>query len=431
MPGAPHDDPLSGLLLLGTSRRRLPGPAAKAVFDSESDLGDLLTELASVADREAVVLSTRERLEYLVVRDEQWQGVADLIRLIAGRSGVPASDLGDAVYIHEGVGAIRHLFEVAASLDGETAGTARILEELRSCHGAAQTRQMTGPVLDAVLSAAYTAARRVRAETPVAERPASMAAVAVEVARSLHGNLARVRVLLVGLGEMSELLGFELKQAGVADIATVHPSARRAEAAARRFGGHFATIDDLEDMLSDADVVVCDRGTGQRTLRRSMVENALKRRRNKPVLLIDAGLPADIEDSCGDLADAFLYRLDDLERIALEGQSAREAASAMAYRILEKEHARFLDGWAQPEDDPLSALRLHFDTVRQEVLDEGPANAEAATRRLVERLLQAPEQALTKPSTEGSGQAASLEGALRKLFGLRTTNKNQGKGGKT
>jgi glutamyl-tRNA reductase len=431
MPGAPHGDSLGDLLLLGTSRRRLPSLAAEALFDGEPDLGDLLTELASVAAKEAMVLSTRERLEYIVARGEQRQGVADLIRLIARRSGIPASELGDAVYIHEGEGAIRHLFEVAASLDGETVGAAQILEELTNCHRAARARRMTGPVLDSVLAAACAAARRVRTETPVAERPASMAAVAVEVARSLHGNLARARVLLVGLGEMSELLGIELKQAGVADITTVHQSARRAEAAARRFGGHFATTEDLETMLTDAEIVVSDRGAGQRTLRRGMVENALKRRRNKPILLIDAGLPADIEDSCGDLADAFLYRLDDLERIAQEGKSPREAASVMAYRILEKECASFLENWFRPREDPLTALRLHFDALRREVLDSRPPDAEEATRRLVECLLHAPGQALTEASAKGSNRAASLEGALRRLFGLRDGDGDGGKGGVT
>ena len=201
----PLDDSLGRLLLLGTNRQRISALAAKRLFATAPKLPDLLTELSGLRSREALVLATHERLEYLVARDEQFGGVADLLSLVASRSGVPAAELGDAVYVHEGEGAVRHIFEVAASLEIHGVDEPQALERLKDCHEAARQRDMTGPILDRVLSAAYAAADRVRAQTPIAARSVSMAAVAAQVAQSLHGDLARARVLLVGLGEMSEL----------------------------------------------------------------------------------------------------------------------------------------------------------------------------------------------------------------------------------
>ena len=278
---------------------------------------------------------------------------------------------------------------------------------------------MTGPLLEALLQGAYGAAKRVRRETPIAERSVSMAAVAGQLLRRLHGDIADCRILIAGLGEMAELLGSEFQQVGAKQFMVMHTNMRRAESLARRLGGHYRAWDELEDALAQAEVVVCDRGLGQFTITGAMAKRALSARKQRPILFLDVALPGDVEDDVDRLADAFVYRLDDLERIALEGKASREAAMVMARSLLEDERIRFIRQWAERgAGEPISELKAHFERLRREALTESPDDADAATKRLVQRLLHDPAQALRGSAAEGRQAGASFALTVRRLFGL-------------
>jgi glutamyl-tRNA reductase len=238
----------------------------------------------------------------------------------------------------------------------------------------------------------------VRAETALAGQPVSIAASALLVARDVHGALDRRGALLIGLGEMGEFMAAELVEAGIGNLVLAHPSAARAEAAARRLGCHFRPWDELAEALAGADIVVTAMGTGAYTVTAPQAEAALKHRRREAIFFVDAAVPGDVDPAVAPLDGAYLYDLEDLERVALEGasggQADRAAETATAWRILDEELAAFLrgptqSGEASPGEAPVSAtLRQRFEAARAEVLAEGHGSAEDATRRLVERLLR-------------------------------------------
>ena len=209
----------------------------------------------------------------------------------------------------------------------------------------------------------------------------------------MHGALDRRGALLIGLGEMGEFMAVELIEAGIGNLVVAHPSAARAAAAARRLGCHFRPWDELDDALAGADIVVAAMGTGRYTVTAALLEAALKRRRREAIFLIDAAVPGDVDPAVAPLDGAYLYDLEDLERVALEGAAGgkadRAAETVAAWRILDQELAAFLRGPGEGVDaSPLAARRQHFEAARAEVLAEGPASAEDATRRLIERLLR-------------------------------------------
>ncbi len=407
--------PLERLLVVGTSRARLPGRAAQALFGDAMTLPALLDDLAGVQDNEAMVLATPKRLEFILARGEDWGLVEKLTALLAEHAGLGPGDLREAVYAHEGDEALRHIFAVAAALDSEIDDDTHIVERLEHCHDAARERGMAGPCLDAAVAAATAAARRVETETPLAERTLSMAAVTTQVAHSLHGDPSRCRVLLLGLGELGQRLVEELRQAGAKGITVVHASPRRAETVALRLGGHFRPREQLDAALAEAEIVVSDQGTGQWTVTGAAVERALHQRRRKPILLIDVGLPCDVEDAVDAIADAFLYRLDDLERIALEGKEGRGAASVKAHHILEQEHAAAIRGWLAPPGP-----RAQLGRLRAQALAAHPDDAEAATHHLVDAILEHWRAALESDASDSDG-ADVLNRALTRLFGSKET----------
>ncbi|MEE8500890.1 MAG: glutamyl-tRNA reductase, partial [Kiloniellales bacterium] len=160
-------------------------------------------------------------------------------------------------------------------------------------------------------------------------------------------------------------------------------------------------------------------GTGRYTVTAPLAEAALKRRRREPIFFIDTAIPGDIDPAVARLDGAFVYDLEDLERVALEGKANREAETEAAWRILDEELAEFLRQRAERAAAPsVAALRRHFESARAAVLAEGGAGAEEATRRLINRLLHDPSEVLRAAAAgdrDPQGRAA-LETALRRLF---------------
>lgn len=413
------EDPLNRLLLFGVNARTVAAPLRDALFAEDPDQASLIAALKDLNCEEGLVLATCERIEFLVVPRPGQRVAGALLQLIAVAAGCAPADLAGQSYSHMGPDALRHLLGVAASLDSQVLGEPQILGQVKQCYRAAQAAGITGPFLAAAAQAAFAAAKRVRSETPVGQQASSMTLAATQVARDLFGRFDGLNLLWVGLGEMGEMLSDDFAAAGVTQRLLMHPSPHRAEAMARRLGCNFAPWDELEQHLSDADIVISDASTGRFTLGHEQVAAALKRRRHRPVLLIDAGVPADIEPGTGELEDAFVYDLDDLERLANRQSGGRAAASAMAWGIVEDELAAFLRAQAErPAIPSVVALRRHFETVRQEVLESGEADAEAATRLLVNKLLHDPSEALRRAVAEDPALAAQLEDMIRRLFDL-------------
>lgn len=344
-----------------------------------------------------MVLATSERLEVAALADDPTAAVAAVIEALAQETGSLAADIEAQSFHYLGAEAARHIFAVAARLDSQGLGEPQILDQIKEGHRLAAEAGIAGPGLAELLRSAVAAAGRVRAESALAEQPVSIAASALLVARDVHGALERRDALLIGLGEMGEFMAAELIEAGIDNLVVVHPSAARAEAAARRLGCHFRSWDELDEALAGADIVVAAMGTGRYTVTAGQAEAALKRRRREAIFFIDAAVPGDVDSAVAPLDGAYLYDLEDLERVALGGVAGDEehrAETATAWRILDQELAAFLrgpaaGGEASPAEAPaVSALRLRFEAARAAVLAEGPANAEDATRRLIERLLR-------------------------------------------
>lgn len=421
------EEPLNRLLLFGVNARTVTPPLRDALFAEDPDQASLIAALKDLNCEEGLVLATCERIEFLVVPRPGQRVAGALLQLIAAAAGCAPADLAGQSYSHMGPDALRHLLGVAASLDSQVLGEPQILGQVKQCYRAAQEAGIAGPLLAAAAQAAFAAAKRVRSETPVGQQASSMTLAATQVARDLFGRFDGLNLLWVGLGEMGEMLSDDFAAAGVTQRLLMHPSPHRAEAMARRLGCNFAPWDELEQHLTDADIVISDAGTGRFTLGHEQVAAALKRRRHRPVLLIDAGVPADIEPGTGDLEDAFVYDLDDLERLASRQSGGRAAASAMAWGIVEDELAAFLRAQAErPAIPSVVALRRHFEAVRQEVLESGEADAEAATRLLVNKLLHDPSEALRRAVAEDPALAAQLEDMIRRLFDLPQVSSDQG-----
>jgi glutamyl-tRNA reductase len=202
---------------------------------------------------------------------------------------------------------------------------------------------------------------------------------------------------------------------------------RRAEAAARRLSGHFAPWADLDSALAGADIVVTATGLGRYILSTAMMETALKRRRRRPIFVVDAAIPSDVDPAVAGMDGAFVYDLADLERVALQGRVGREAATQAAWSIVDEAVAAFARDRAERAAVPaVAALRAHFERERRRLLaDHSGLDAGSATRLLVNRLLHHPSEALRELAADQDGvglaERAAAERLLFRLFRLDGT----------
>ena len=363
----------------------------------------------------AAVLSSPERVEVICRSTDPAATVQAITHALAERAGLKGDALIGQLYRLSGADAVRHCFAVAAGLDSLVMGDPHVLRQITAAHALVQG---VSAALDRLLTFACETAKRVRAETGIAEGPVSIAAAAMARARHLHGDLARCQTLLIGTGDMGELVADSLRGAGVRRFTVTAPRVAQAEALAASLEGHVAPFGDLLPVLAAADIVVSSVSNRHHALTADLVRQALRRRRQSPIFIVDAGIPGDVEPAVNRLDNAFLYDLNDLEQMAMEGRASRERAARAAWAIITAAVATFLKGHEEGEcaaNPVLRALERSFAMAREDVLRQVGADARAdhATRLLLEHLLRVPAETLQMLTAQ-----PEAEQILRRLFRL-------------
>ncbi|MGC2855353.1 glutamyl-tRNA reductase [Novispirillum sp. DQ9] len=415
------------LLIVGANHRSSPLGLRDALFVEDAEMPSALAALRDAGLTEAMLLATCDRVEVIAAADDTAAAAARALAFLAARAGAEPAALGGRIYALTGAEAVRHLFAVASALDSLMIGEPHILGQVKAAHRLCRDAALSGPDLEACLQAAYGAAKRVRTETAVAEGPVSVASSATQTARDLFGDLVGVRVLhAAGGAEMGDLVVESLLAGGARDLRVTARRPSRAEHLARTLGGHVLPFDAFARGLVEAEVVVT--GIGGRTwaVTEEAVKAALKARRQRPILFIDAGIPGDVEPVVDRIDNAFLYDLEDLERVAEQGRAGREAAARAAWAILAEEVETFLRTRAERSAVPaIAALHRRVEAERARALAEAGGDAERATRLLAGRLLHEPTRVLRDlAAADDMDEFKAAEALVRRLFGLDDEESN-------
>lgn len=413
MPETPAEFHVIGLDYAGSGAR-----LRDLVFIEPANLPAALGWLREAGLPEAVLISTCDRVEAIVHHASADTACRAFATALARAGRVAVDAIAAEVQVYSGPAAIRRLFAIAASLESQVIGEPQVLGQVKAAHEAAAGA--VGPALEGLFAAAYAAAKRVRAETGLAEGPVTMAAAALRVARDIHGDIARCAALLIGDGEMGELLIRHFTGAGLKRVAVAAPLAARAEQLARALDCHLEEFDRLEEALARADIVISACGTRRLIVTADLARAAHRRRRRKPMFLVDAAAPGDLDPAIDAIEGVFRYDLGDLEAAALDGRDSRREAAAAAWRIVDESVAAFIRGReAREAAAAIVALRVRFEAERLKVLEtvSGDGAAEA-TRLLMNRLLHGPSVKLRDLATGDPAARAAAEAVLADLFAL-------------
>ncbi|BBK36238.1 glutamyl-tRNA reductase [Allostella sp. ATCC 35155] len=415
-------DALSRFGLVGLSHRTAP-TALRDRVAAEEAMAVVWADRFAACAAETLVLVTCDRVEALLVADDPAAAAERVAADFAAAAGLER--LEPHGYRRFGTEAVRHLFRVAASLDSMVVGEPQVLGQLKDADRRARQAGRIGPALDLVLSGAYGAAKRVRSDTAIGERPVSIAAAAVHVARDIHGDRDDLAVLVLGTAEMGELLMAALAPGAGARRMIADTGGPRPAALARRLGATVVPFDRPAAALAAADVAVCaTAGPGDPALSAAVLRESMRLRRHRPIFLVDAGVPPGIDPGVQRLDGTFLYALSDLERLALDGRSSRAGEVVSGDAIVEAEVARLAERAGLRDAGPvLRGLVDGFERERRRALADGGGDAERATALLAARLMHGPMAELRRMAVEDPVLRALAERLIARMF---VTDKEEG-----
>src|SRR5579863_3885845 len=278
--------------VLGINHKTAPvALREKVAFSEERLLAALRTLRQEVGVAEVVILSTCNRTEVY------WAGSAsgaELSRWLEGHHGHNL-DLAQSLYVHQEQRAVEHAFSVASGLDSMVLGEAQILGQLKDAYRAAQAAGSTGPSLNKLFQAAFSAAKRVRSETRIGENAVSIASATVSLARRVYSNLSAHTALMVGAGEMNALTARHFMSAGVKRMVIANRTLEKAQTLAAELHAHAVPLTDLEQQLAEADIVISCTASPEPVIAKRAVEAAIRARRRRPIFMVDMAVPRDID----------------------------------------------------------------------------------------------------------------------------------------
>lgn len=360
------------IVLVGVNHKTAPVEIRELLAFSEKACAESLRTLVD-GDvlREGLIVSTCNRVEILTaVSGERFREGCERITDFLSLSGsLPRDVLAEHLYSHTEEHAVRHVFRVASSLDSMVVGEPQVLGQVRRAYSIALEAGTAGRVLNRLVHQAFRVAKRVRSETGIAANAVSISYMAVELGKKIFGSLKGQCVLLLGAGEMAELSARHLINAGVSRVLIANRTGESSERLANEFGGEAINFERLTDYLPDADIVVCSTGAGEYVVTAAMAQEALSRRRNRPAFFIDISVPRNVDPVIGQLPNAFVFDIDDLESVVSSNIREREREAERAGLIVESEVMQFQQSLRVMDIGPtIGALRRRLqDIARSEM----------------------------------------------------------------
>lgn len=375
---------------------------------------------------EMVILSTCNRIEIYCASNAL--SFDKLEVFLSETRGVPANVFQSHLYQFEDLEAVQHLYEVAAGLDSLVVGEPQILGQVTKALELARGQNTVGPMLNRLFQAAIHAGKRARTETAISRNPASVSSLAASMAERVVHPIARAQVVILGAGEMAELAVEALRKRGANRILVVNRTLERARSLAQRWDAQAATFENIDTALASADILISSTGAPHTLITREMVNQVMRVRSNRPLVLIDIAVPRDIDPDVTDVPHVRLYDMDNLNDHLEHSLDERMAEVPQVKAILQEEVSEF-EGYMQSlEMIPVIAdMRQQAESIRRSVVkknlkhmpdltDLERERIETMTQALVKKILESPTRRLRAEAA--CPHAPEYATVARTLFGL-------------
>jgi len=375
---------------------------------------------------EAIILSTCNRVEmYACVKDAE-RASEEIKGFISEFHGIRPDLLDGALYFHSGAEAVRHSFRVASSLDSMVVGEPQILGQLKDAFEFALAKKATGVILNKLMKKSISVAKRVRTETKIAENAVSISFAAVELAKKIFEDLPEKSVMLLGAGDMAELAAKHLLNSGVRELVVANRTFERGCDLARGMGGRAVRYEDFLREVEHSDIVICSTGAPAYVVSKEQMKHVMGARKQRPVFIIDISVPRNIDPAINDMANVYLYDVDDLQGVVDENIQGRRLEAERAEDIVGEEVETFLRWQSSLDAVPtIVALRERAEAIKNDEIEKvlrKELNLGEAERKAVIQLASAITNKLIHPPTaalkEDAEDKDELIALVKRLYGL-------------
>jgi len=414
--------------LVGINHQTAPVAIREKVAISTSKLDDALPLFRSYISR-GIILSTCNRTEVYTIDSDARHTEKASLDFLKARLNIPDTALLQYVYLLEDRTAVEHLFRVASGLESMIVGEFEVLGQVGHALEAAERAGMANLPLRHIFQSAIRTGRRVREETGISRNALSVSSVAVDLAARIVGDLKGGKMLVIGAGEAGRLAAKVAKDRGISHMVVVGRTQERASALAAQLGGTPISSGNLREELLTANIVVTCAGAPHRILGVGQVKQAMARRPELPLVIIDIAVPRNVEPAVSQIGNVFLYNIDDLSELSQLNRRQREDEIQKASQIIADELDKFTLWWQEFKVRPLiRAITKKAEEIRRSHLDrtvkklphltkEEQYSLEMMTRAIVSKILKDPIQYL---KANGSSNYAEM---LREIFRLDEENR--------
>ena len=416
------------IILIGINHKTAPVELRECIAFSEDESASALQTLSRKPHiKELLLFSTCNRVEVLVVTENKREAIDSTKDYIAEVNKIPRQAFEDALYIHEGDEAVRHVFRVASSLDSMVVGEPQILGQVKDAYRLATETKVSGVILNRLLHRTFFVAKRIRTETGIGGHAVSISYAAVELGRKIFGSLERKNVLLVGAGEMAELAVEHLIRNKVGDIYVANRTFENGVELARRFNGQALRFEEIADCLKVVDIIISSTGSPDFVITRDQVKGVIRIRHNRPIFFIDIAVPRDIDPQVNRLSNSYVYDIDDLQGVIDENIEDRQKEAIKGERIVDEAVIQFRDWSASLEVVPtIVALRNKLESIAEteikktlqsnKIPESGAQAIQKMADSLINKILHHPTVFLKRNSM--TGDKSNHIDLVRKLFKL-------------
>lgn len=417
------------ILVVGLNHKSAPVEVREKLAFNASNISTALSLfLHRHQSAETVILSTCNRVEMYVSSLDGAVKTEDVLSFFADFHKIALNEFSPYMYHYADDRAVNHLFFVTASLDSMVLGESQILSQVKEAYTTASMDEATGKVMNQLFQQALNVAKIIHTRTNIGKRKVSISSVAVEFAEKIFQEFTGKTVLVVGAGEMCELLLKHLYEEGARTIVVANRTFERAQEIANAFQGQVIKYELLGEYLAKADIIISSTSAPHYVIHTDQVKDAIRHRRGNPMFLIDIAVPRDIEPEIANIDNVYLYNIDDLQSVVSQNIDERTREVEKCRSIVEEEVEHFMARLEEMKIEPaITLLRNHFHTIGKEELarlktklkniDNGDWEQVIYTvERTINKLLHHPAKVAKQEAKNGGGYR--YVEIIRKLFGI-------------
>ena len=410
--------------ILGLNHNTAPLIIRERLAFSNKETLDALNEINAIESvNEVVILSTCNRSELYLNSDEK--GLAQVKAWL-----IKYKDISEETVAHlftkSGEEAINHISRVACGLDSMILGEPQILGQLKEAFRTAQESGTIKDILNPLFAHVFSVAKKIRTNTEIGKSPVSVAYAAVTLANQFFSGFKQHTALLIGAGMSIELTAKHLKNRGIGRLFIANRDFEKAQKLAKKFNGYAIDLNDIDGILEAADILISATSSQKYLITKLQISKAIKARKRRPIFAVDIAVPRDMEPTIADLEDIYIYTIDDLEKVILEGQANRQEAAIQANNLVLEESSRYMEKQKMLSiNSKIIALREYGEKIKQEILEQSRKQLkkgddieqvlEKNTSTVINKLMHLPNIKLKKAAKESDTESIQL---ISRLFDL-------------